>query len=358
MLADHLGLKLIEDCAQAHGATLNGRPVGGFGDAAAFSFCTDKIISTGGEGGMLVLRDAEVARRAWSLKDHGKDHDAVHTPSQGHGFRWLHRHFGSNYRLTEMQAAIGLAQLDHLANRSRRAGIMPPPSCPNWPGSPALRLIRPQDEIGHAYYKFYTFLYPEALKPHWTRDRIVDEAWRRGIPCQTGICPEIYRERAFIDARLGPESAPPGRPPARRDEPHAAGRSHSGRAHLPGDGTHPACGRRRGEPLTMADPTLPRFMVVGAVKAATTWIGHQLRNHPALWLPKAEPHFFSSEYHRGLDWYRLLFTDAPAGRIIGEKSADYLAHPDAAARIAATLPGVPLIIQLAIPSSGPIRIIA
>lgn len=91
---------------------------------------------------------------------------------------------------------------------------------------------------------------------------------------------------------------------------------------------------------------LPSFMVIGAVKAATTWIGHQLRHHPALWLPSAEPHFFSSEYARGLDWYRSLFADAPAARIVGEKSADYLAHPDAARRIAATLPDIPLVVQL------------
>jgi len=205
LLADQLGIRLIEDCAQAHGATLAGRPVGGFGDAAAFSFCTDKIISTGGEGGMLVLRDAEVARRAWSLKDHGKDRDAVHTPSEGHGFRWLHRHFGSNYRLTEMQAAIGLAQLERLPQsieiRRRNAAAI----LDELGGSRALRLIRPEGEIGHAYYKFYAFLYPDALKPHWTRDRIVEEAWRRGIPCQSGICPEIYRERAFVDAGIGPD---------------------------------------------------------------------------------------------------------------------------------------------------------
>ncbi len=91
---------------------------------------------------------------------------------------------------------------------------------------------------------------------------------------------------------------------------------------------------------------LPQFMVIGAVKAATTWIGHQLRQHPALWLPSAEPHFFSTEYDRGLDWYRSLFADAPVASIIGEKSADYLAAPDAAERIAGTLPDIPLIVQL------------
>ncbi|WP_157218498.1 sulfotransferase family protein [Flavisphingomonas formosensis] len=98
--------------------------------------------------------------------------------------------------------------------------------------------------------------------------------------------------------------------------------------------------------MTSPGQDLPSFLIIGAVKAATTWISHQLRAHPALWLPDSEPHFFSTDYYRGLDWYRSLFAAAPAGRIVGEKSADYLAHPEAAQRIAAHLPGVPLIIQL------------
>jgi dTDP-4-amino-4,6-dideoxygalactose transaminase len=205
LLAEQHGLKLIEDCAQAHGATLDGRSVGSFGDAAAFSFCTDKIMSTGGEGGMLLLRDAGAARRAWSLKDHGKDQADVHTAVAGHSFRWLHREFGSNYRLTEMQAAIGLAQLEKLPawtdiRRRNAAALLDELS-----GSPVLRHIRPAAEIGHAYYKFYAFVRPDTLHPRWSRDRIVEEAWHLGIPCQTGICPEIYRERAFVDAGIGPE---------------------------------------------------------------------------------------------------------------------------------------------------------
>lgn len=95
----------------------------------------------------------------------------------------------------------------------------------------------------------------------------------------------------------------------------------------------------------MAD-RLPAFVVIGAVKGATTWIANQLRNHPDLWLPDAEPHFFSSEYEQGPQWYASLFDPAPAGRIVGEKSADYLAHPMAAARMASMMPNARLIVQL------------
>lgn len=90
----------------------------------------------------------------------------------------------------------------------------------------------------------------------------------------------------------------------------------------------------------------PRFIVIGAMKGATTWIAHQLRSHPTLWLPDAEPHYFSAEYERGPQWYASLFDPAPEGRIIGEKSADYLAHPQAAARMASVLPDARLIVQL------------
>jgi dTDP-4-amino-4,6-dideoxygalactose transaminase len=203
-LAAGWGLALVEDCAQAHGATLDGHPVGGFGDAAAFSFCTDKIMSTGGEGGMLVLREEEVWRRAWAMKDHGKDRRLVSHTGVGPTFRWLHDSFGSNYRLTEMQAAIGVAQLakldDWIAQRRLNAAAVT--DCLE--DLPALRLLRPGPEIGHAYYKFYAFVRPETLRRGWTRDRIVEEAQAAGLPCQTGSCPEIYLEKACVEAGFGP----------------------------------------------------------------------------------------------------------------------------------------------------------
>jgi hypothetical protein len=90
----------------------------------------------------------------------------------------------------------------------------------------------------------------------------------------------------------------------------------------------------------------PDFIVFGAVKAATTWIQTQLAANPAVFLPDPEPHFFSRDYAAGADAYAAWFTEARPGQIVGEKSADYLAHPDAPARIAAMLPGVKLVAQL------------
>ena len=96
----------------------------------------------------------------------------------------------------------------------------------------------------------------------------------------------------------------------------------------------------------MDSPPLPRLIVIGAAKAATTWIAHQLRSRSDVFMPGPEPHYFSREFHRGEQWYRSLFAEARPDQFVAEKSADYLAHPEAPARIAALLPSVQLIAQL------------
>jgi dTDP-4-amino-4,6-dideoxygalactose transaminase len=196
-LAREHGLKIIEDCAQAHGATYKGRPVGCLGDAAAFSFCQDKIMSTGGEGGMLTTNDDELWERAWSFKDHGKDHDAAHKEQSSTSFRWLHDSFGTNWRLTEMQAAIGRSLLAKLPGqlevRRRNANIL----SQRFGTLPALRVTIPPEEIGHAYYKYYVFLRPEWLRNGWSRDHLLRAIVGEGIPCFSGSCSEIYLEKAF-----------------------------------------------------------------------------------------------------------------------------------------------------------------
>lgn len=203
VLAEAYGLKVIEDCAQAHGARFAGRPVGSFGDAAAFSFCTDKIISTGGEGGMLVLRTRAQWEKAWSLSNHGKDFAKAHQPGGG-AFRWIHDEFGGNCRMTEMQAAIGSIQLTRLAGwtaaRRRNAGILLDALI----GIPELRLVHPPAECNHAYYAFYTFTVPDSPGDSGLRDRIVTEMHDAGMPCQSGSCPEIYREQSFTAAGYAP----------------------------------------------------------------------------------------------------------------------------------------------------------
>jgi dTDP-4-amino-4,6-dideoxygalactose transaminase len=196
-LARRLDLSVIEDCAQSHGAKYHGKHVGTWGDIGAFSFCQDKILTTGGEGGMLVTDRQDLWKKAWSYKDHGKSYDAVHHQQHPPGFRWLHESFGSNWRMTEMQSAIGrvvLRKLDRWVElRRRNAAIY----TEELAGCQAIRIPQPPQHSLHAYYKFYAFVDQSRLAPGWNRDRLIEEITNRGIPCFSGSCSEIYLEKAF-----------------------------------------------------------------------------------------------------------------------------------------------------------------
>lgn len=196
-IADEFNLKVIEDCAQAHGAEYKGRQVGSIGHAGAFSFCQDKIISTGGEGGMFTTSDPEVWKRAWAFKDIGRSYDAVYHQEHPPGFRWLTETFGTNWRLTEMQAAIGRKQLQKLdgwidQRRAHAAALTE-----TFLGIPAVRVALPPASVRHAYYKYYVFVEPRCLREGWDRDRIIAQLSSRGVPCFSGSCADIQREKAF-----------------------------------------------------------------------------------------------------------------------------------------------------------------
>jgi dTDP-4-amino-4,6-dideoxygalactose transaminase len=196
-LAREHGLLVIEDCAQAHGAEIDGKPVGSFGDAAAFSFCQDKIISTAGEGGMVVLRDEDAYEWAWSFKDHGKDRRRATSKPDRPGFRWLHDRIGTNWRMIEIEAAVGLLQLGKLkdwrATRTRNAAI--------WADAlgaiPGLRVPLPRPGVTGAFYKFYVYLDRSSSENEALRDSILAAAAERGIRVFSGSCSEVYREAAF-----------------------------------------------------------------------------------------------------------------------------------------------------------------
>jgi dTDP-4-amino-4,6-dideoxygalactose transaminase len=208
-LARENGVKIIEDCAQSHGATYGGEVTGSLGDVGAFSFCQDKIMTTGGEGGMLVTDDPRIWERAWSYKDHGKSYDAVYNREHPPGFRWLHESFGTNWRMTEMQAAIGRRQLmklpSWLAVRRRNARLLDT-ELRDLPGI----VLRPQPRShGHAYYKYYAFIDPDRLASGWSRQRIIEAVTAEGIPCAEGSCSEMYLEKAYADAGLEPTTRLP-----------------------------------------------------------------------------------------------------------------------------------------------------
>lgn len=196
-LAKSHDLKVIEDCAQAHGALYKGRPVGSIGHIGAWSFCQDKIMTTGGEGGMVTTNDRQLWADMWAYKDHGKSWDAVYEREHAPGFRWLHETFGTNWRMLEVQAVIGRIQLGRMeawqAARLQNAQAI-------WSAASSLSALRVPEvpaEIQHAAYKCYVFVRPEHLKDGWSRDRILNEISSRGVPVFSGSCSEVYLEKAF-----------------------------------------------------------------------------------------------------------------------------------------------------------------
>lgn len=201
-LAAQHGLKVIEDCAQAHGARYKGRSVGSIGDVGAWSFCQDKIMTTGGEGGIVTTNDESLWRSMWSFKDHGKSYSAVYERQHPPGFRWLHESFGTNWRMLEMQAVIGRIQLRRMgewtqqrtANVQLLSRVLEAHAGPN--GPIRLPVLREPNSV-HAQYKFYAYVRPQCLAAGWSRDAIIEAVNHRGVPCYQGSCSEVYLEKAF-----------------------------------------------------------------------------------------------------------------------------------------------------------------
>ena len=203
-LANEFDLLVIEDCAQAHGAKYKSKPVGSIGHVGCWSFCQDKIMTTGGEGGMVTTNDRELWSKMWSYKDHGKSWNSVYEKEHPPGFRWLHDSFGTNWRMTEMQAAIGRIQLERMpdwsAKRQANANKI-------WEAAKkckGLRVPDVPDYIEHGAYKCYVFVEPDELKDDWNRDRIMSEINALGVPCFSGSCSEVYLEKAFDNTSFRP----------------------------------------------------------------------------------------------------------------------------------------------------------
>lgn len=211
-LAEKNNLFVIEDCAQAHGAQYKGRSVGSIGHIGAWSFCQDKIISTGGEGGMVTTNCRDLWSRMWSYKDHGKSWESVYEKQHPSGFRWLHDSFGTNWRMTEMQAAIGLIQLGRIKDwnfkRKKNANAI-------WQAAKRIDGLRVPDlrccdcdrfcnvsnGCAHAAYKCYVFV--DGTKND--RDKIMYLINQHGVPCFSGTCSEVYLENAFDNTEFKPK---------------------------------------------------------------------------------------------------------------------------------------------------------
>ena len=196
-LSKQHGFYVIEDCAQAHGAKYKGKSVGSIGHVGAWSFCQDKIMTTGGEGGMVTTNSKELWSKMWSYKDHGKSFDAIYNREHPPGFRWLHESFGTNWRMTEMQAVIGRIQLTRMSDWTAKRNAYGAELDKAAANFNCIRLVKVPECCEHAEYKHYMFVKPEQLAEGWDRDRIVNEIVARGVPCFQGSCSEVYLEKAF-----------------------------------------------------------------------------------------------------------------------------------------------------------------
>ena len=202
-LARAHGIAVVEDCAQAHGASINGQSVGSFGDVSAWSFCQDKIMTTAGEGGMVATSCPRLWDKMWAFKDHGKTYEAVHGRRHSPGFRWLHERFGSNFRLTELQSSIGRIQLSRLSEWTAIRTFNARMLVAALSGLPAVRLPLPPDNIIHAWYKFYAYVQPDALADGWVEIVLFPRS-QLLVTAFSGSCSEIYLENCFRDAGLSP----------------------------------------------------------------------------------------------------------------------------------------------------------
>ena len=212
-LAKNYKLFVVEDCSQAHGAFIKinrqFKSVGSFGDVSTWSFCQDKIMSTGGEGGMVTTNSKEIWEYVWSLKDHGKSLVEIEKQKNNNGFKWLHNNIGSNFRLTELQSAIGRIQLKNMDEWNKKRSFNAKILFNALKDLDGIRIPIPKEDIKHAWYKFYFYLNLKHLKSDWDRDRIISEINESGFPAYHGGCSEIYLEKCFQNIDLSPSKRLP-----------------------------------------------------------------------------------------------------------------------------------------------------
>ena len=189
-------LKIIEDCAQAHGAQIYNKKVGSFGDVATWSFCNDKIISTLGEGGMISTNKKKIYNFINSYKDHGLSYKKKKNLEQK--FVYNKDFFGSNYRLTEVQSSVGILQLKNI-NKTiiKRKFIAEKYKKVFKKFKNLFQFYEPPEYIKPSWYRFYIFIKRNKKNIKNFRDQIIKNLKKKNIICYYGACPEIYLEKAF-----------------------------------------------------------------------------------------------------------------------------------------------------------------
>ncbi|MCP4922934.1 MAG: DegT/DnrJ/EryC1/StrS aminotransferase family protein [bacterium] len=196
-LAKKHSLYVVEDCAQAHGASYKGNPVGSIGHVGSWSFCQNKIMTTAGEGGMVTTNSQSLWEKMWSYKDHGRNYDAVYNRKHAPGHRWYCESFGTNWRMTEVSGCIGRLQLKKLSKwveKRKKNAVEINKTLEKYD---CIRVPKTPSYVEHSHYMHHAFVIPEKLGKDWDRERIILEINALGVPCYHGGCSEIYLEKAF-----------------------------------------------------------------------------------------------------------------------------------------------------------------
>ena len=197
--AKRRNIKVIEDCSQAHGAKVKNKYVGSFGDIAIWSFCNDKIMNTLGEGGMLCTNNKKIYQNAWSLRDCGKNILSVRKINKkDFKFKWLHDFNGSNYRMTEIQAAIGNFQLKMLPFWVKKRNEYANKIKKIVKNYKFVSVFNYNKNYINAYYRLYILINQNYLKKNWNTEKIINELNKKKIICNFGACPLIYKEKVFL----------------------------------------------------------------------------------------------------------------------------------------------------------------
>ena len=188
-------LKIIEDCSQAHGASINNKEVGSFSDVSTWSFCNDKIISTLGEGGIISTNNKKIYKFCKKYINHGTTLKKIQNQEK---FIYNKDLFGTNLRLTEIQSFAGLEQLKCLKQTQKKRQKI---------AKDYLKLISkykkyffsyyPPKQIRSAWYRFYFFIKPNVRNHKKIRLDIIRDLIIRNLRCFSGSCPEIYLEKSF-----------------------------------------------------------------------------------------------------------------------------------------------------------------
>ena len=201
-IAKKHNLFVVEDCAQCFGGVYKGKKACTIGNVGCFSFCQSKHFTTGGEGGMVVTNDEDLAWECRSFRDHGYDVKAKLNLLEMEGKQlYIHRRVGFNFRMTEMQSMIGLCELErfeswNLPNRIRNGKML----IAQLKDHPLIKYCPVDTEERQNSFWWAPFVIDtDKLKDGVDTKQFIAAIAAEGVPVYSVLWPEMYKEQAYVD---------------------------------------------------------------------------------------------------------------------------------------------------------------